>query len=377
MTEYLKYMDKFGLPRSGIIHIGANFAGEARFYDAYGKVPVAFFEPVPSVFELAQKSTSKFPRQRVFQACCSDRDGDEVTFSVSSNRGMSSSMYPLGRHGELAPGITYVDQFKIKTSRAETILKQHYALDDFNLAVIDTQGADLLALKGLGEFLDHLDAVYIEISDQPLYEGGAAFDDIYRYLNDKGFALAMLYLNVVDFGNAFFKRRVPSHMRALREGVSVGKPASMSSVYKDFGAHFGNDGNIPANPVQRKFFHTRREEQPWWKVDLGEIVPISRIFLFDWMGQLPRVDSLVVEVSNDDSNYRIIYDRKLEPVLCDAKGKPLNAFGLTTIKPDDTSARWVRLRLQDTNYLHMRQVVVERAKRPTIAAVAGASKNAA
>jgi FkbM family methyltransferase len=354
MLDYLSYMDKYGLPRSGIIHIGANHAAECRFYDAYGKVPVAFFEPIPSVYEKALANVGKYPLQRVFQACCSDVDGNEVTFNISSNRGMSSSMYPLGRCAVLHPSISYVDQFTIKTSRAETLLRQHYPADAFNLAVIDTQGADLVALKGLGGYLDYLDGVFIEISDQPLYEGGAAFDDIYQYLNARGFSLSMLYTSLIDTGNAFFKRRESSSVKAVKNAISVRKPAQMSSMHKEFRAELGNDGDIA---FPRKFFCTKREREPWWKVDLGATVPIKKIFLFDWVAQIKRSESLIVDVSNDDKNYEVVYDRLEQPVLVDRTGKPLNAAGLTTIDAG-VSGRWVRLRLQDTNHLHMRQVSV-------------------
>lgn len=343
--NYLTYMDDFGLPRSGIIHVGANNAAEARFYAEYGDVPVAFFEPIPEVYQKALEATQRFPQQKVYHACCAEVDGRKVTFNVSSNRGMSSSMFGLGRHGELSPGITYVEQFEIKTSRAETILKQDYRLDDFNLAVIDTQGADLLVLQGLGEFLDHLEAIYIEISDRPLYEGGCTFDQIYNYLNERGFNLAMLATTVGDWGNAFFKRRDPLYVKQTREAVSRDKPATMSSVYNGMNASLGNDGDI----VNRhKYFHTEKEDQPWWQVDLLEETPIRTIYLYDRPGQGERAKSLVVDVSSDGVDYRPVYDRA---------GKVLDGKSVTRINWTG-SARYVRLRLQDKDYLHLRQVAV-------------------
>jgi FkbM family methyltransferase len=344
--DYLDYMDHFGLPRSGIIHVGANNAGEARFYDAYDKVPVAFFEPIPAVYERALKSTDRYPLQRVFHACCSDTDGEHVTFNVSSNRGMSSSMFPLGRHGEIVPGVTYVEKIEMTTSKAETILSQHYRLDDFNLAVIDTQGADLLVLKGLGRYLDYLDAVNIEVSDTPLYEGGATFDQIYRYLNKRGFALAMLHTTNTDWGNAFFKRRQPVHVRETLGAISKGKPSFQSSVLGPWGPEHGNDGDIE---TRRKFFHTRKERDPWWKVDLKSVVNIKKVYLFDREGQPERVRSAMVEVSTDDLNYSTIYDRGGTLVK---KGQ--NVVAISWRGP----ARYVRVRLQEEAFLHFRQVAV-------------------
>ena len=344
--DYLGFMDRFGLPRSGIIHVGANNAGEARFYDAYDKVPVAFFEPIPAVYDRAVKATSRYPRQRVYHACCSDVDGASVTFNVSSNRGMSSSMFPLGRHGEIVPGVTYVENIEMKTSKVETLLLKDYRLDDFNLAVIDTQGADLLVLKGLGRFLDYLDAINIEVSDTPLYEGGATFDEIYRYLNERGFSLAMLQTTNTDWGNAFFKRRQPVYVRETLGAISRGKPVQQSSLLAPWEPRFGNDGDIQ---TRRKFFHTRKEKEPWWKVDLEKSINIKKIYLFDRQGQPERVRSVVVEVSEDGVKYDVIYDRAGELIK---KGQNVVAISWRG------SARFVRLRLQEENFLHFRQVAV-------------------
>jgi FkbM family methyltransferase len=346
-ANYLEYMDHFGLPRSGIIHVGANNASEARFYDAYGQVPVAFFEPIPSVYEVACNATNRYPLQKVFNACCADVDGKEVTFNISSNRGMSSSIFPLGRHAEIIPGVTYVEKFETKTCRAETILQRHYRLDDFNLAVIDTQGADLLVLKGLGRFFDYLDAVNIEVSDQPLYEGGATFDEIYHYMNERGFMLSMLHTQNTDWGNAFFKRRVPVYMRETLAAASLKKPTSMSSIHRDWGPALGNDGDVLS---RRKCFHTKKDKEPWWKVDLEEVIDIKKIYLFDRLGQEERVKSLLVEVSTNDNDYQLVYDRQ---------GHVPNPRTVTSIDWKGR-ARYVRLRLPDENYLHMRQVAVIR-----------------
>jgi hypothetical protein len=255
-------------------------------------------------------------------------------------------MFPLGRHGEIVPGVTYVEKIEMKTSKVETLLLKDYRLDDFNLAVIDTQGADLLVLKGLGRFLDYLDAVNIEVSDTPLYEGGATFDQIYRYMNERGFALAMLQTTNTDWGNAFFKRRQPVYVRETLGAISRGKPVQQSSVLAPWEPRFGNDGDIQ---TRRKFFHTRKEKQPWWKVDLEKLTDIKKVYLFDRQGQPERVRSVVVEISEDDVNYEVIYDRAGELVK---KGQNVVAISWRG------RARFVRVRLQEEDFLHFRQVAV-------------------
>ena len=347
--DYLEYMDYFGLPRSGVIHVGANNASEARFYAAYGSVPIAFFEPIPSVYQKALQNTKNHPNMHVFHACCTDRDGDDIEFKVSSNRGMSSSIFELGRHGQIVPGVTYTDVVHIKSSKVETLLENRYRLDDFNLAVIDTQGADLLVLKGLGKFMNYLDAVYVEVSDTPLYSGGATFDEIYRYMDDLGFNLAMMKTTNTDWGNAFFKRRKPTYIKNTETAVSKGKPSRMSSQLGEWGPELGNDGDIVR---RRKFFHTRKEERPWWEVDLTRPTAIKEIYLFDRPGQEERVKTLIVEVSKDGANYTELYNRN---GLFHPDKRKRQAVTRIEWKGE---ARFVRARLDEENFLHLRQVAV-------------------
>ena len=344
--NYLDMMDYYKLPRSGIIHVGANYAGEAKAYNAYGKVPIAFVEAVPSLYDKACASTAPYPMQRVFNACCTDRNGDEVTFNVSSNRGMSSSIYPLGRHGELSPGITYVESFTTTTTRLDTLLDPHYKPDQFNLAVIDTQGADLVVLKGFGKFLDHVDAAYIEISDVPLYEGGATFDQIYQYLKERGFVCAYVKLTDSDWGNAFFKRREPVYAREAESAVSIGKPATMSSQHAAMSASLGNDGDVKS---RRKFFHTKNEANPWWQVDLEKETPIRNILLFDRNEQRERANTLYAAVSLDGETWERVYERKNEATIASKAPTSIAYRG---------KARYVRVGLDETNFLHLTQVAV-------------------
>lgn len=137
----------------------------------------------------------------------------------------------------------------------------------------------------------------------------------------------------------------PDHAARARTALSVGKPSFASSTLGEHDARFGNDGAV----LQRgKFFHTRKEAGPWWSVDLGEVTEIGGVLLFDRLEHRERADTLVVEVSRDDTEYEIIYERAQSP-------DPVEEVTLVSWRG---SARYVRVRLQDTNYLHMRQVAV-------------------
>jgi len=345
----LEAFAKYHIPITGLLHIGGNDAREAHSYIKVGAIPVIFFEPIPIVANSARKNTGGYPNMRIVEACCSDEDGVEVTFNVASNRGESSSMLELGLHKKLRPDIKYVSSFTMQTKRIDTFLEREVENPRrFNCAVIDTQGADLKVLRGFGSYLDNFDSLYVEVSDQVLYEGGATIREIIGFLDDHGFAL-MHVESVPQFfwGNALFVRRVPVYADIVRNALSVGKPSSQSSVYKsraDFGAEKGNDGNV----VRAGIFHTEEEVNPWWEVDLQEIVHINGVYIFERLGYAVRSRNLHIELSNDKQFYRTAFAR--EDVTGDL-GQ--NYF----VKMDD-SARYVRVRLNGKGYLHLCQVAV-------------------
>ncbi len=54
---------------------------------------------------------------------------------------------------------------------------------------MDLQGAELLALKGLGDRIDEVEYIATEVGVEGYYEGQTYFHQIYEYLLQKGFYL--------------------------------------------------------------------------------------------------------------------------------------------------------------------------------------------
>lgn len=93
------------------------------------------------------------------------------------------------------PNFSHLEQFKdpSRFNVVETLLADCERLDvelqgvDIDFAKFDIQGAELDAIRGLGEKIDSILGFEIEVEFQHLYVGQPLFDEIYRYLSDKGF----------------------------------------------------------------------------------------------------------------------------------------------------------------------------------------------
>ncbi len=191
---------------AGIIHVGANTAQEIDQYAALGEIEVVWIDPIPDMVEQVSAKIKKrnLANHFVLEACCSDKTGERISFNVASNNGESSSMLDLGDHKKLYPEIEYTDTFEIETKTLDDLMNETLPEVQANILVVDTQGADLKVIKGAEKVLENIDAVYIEVSDFPLYEGGATFDEIYKFLTPKGFFCHNIIIKHLGYGDAFF-----------------------------------------------------------------------------------------------------------------------------------------------------------------------------
>lgn len=348
MISPLEAFAAYNVPVTGLLHIGANTAAEAHEYSKIGPVPVIFFEPIPSVAAMARNNTRNYPSMTVVEICCSDRDDEQVTFNVASNNGQSSSMLAPGAHERLYPSIEFVDKLTLKTKRVDTFLADIPESRKFNCAVIDTQGADKRVLEGFGSRLDDFDGLYVEASDQPLYDGGATLRDVQEFLHARGFAFIHFESTpMLTYGNALFIRRSPAYEGTVRNAISVGKRAYQSSTYhnnQEYAAVRGNDGIIDRG----KFFHTEIEDNPWWHVDLGKDERLRGIYIFERPGYRDRSSRLIIELSSNGRVYKPVFTRQ----------SITGVIGQSYFVQLDDSARYVRVRIEDKGCLHLCQVAV-------------------
>ena len=86
---------------------------------------------------------------------------ETVKFNVSNN-GQSSSILELGLHKQFHPHVHYVSSFESKTKLLKDIICNYNI--EYNFLNLDIQGAELKALKGMEEYLNKFDYIYIEVN---------------------------------------------------------------------------------------------------------------------------------------------------------------------------------------------------------------------
>lgn len=189
-----------------ILDVGANVGFLSwQYQKLFKEATVYALEPDPVAFQALQATHGGNPRIRSFPLAAADKDGelDFVQRPISCN----SSLLGVA----VGAGVTTETIIKI---RARTI--DGFAADQsilhIDLLKVDTEGADLLVLRGAKGMLERgfVDVIMTEILFVPTYAGQASLDEIAGFLKGYGFRVFNLYIGhetqcgQAVYGNAIF-----------------------------------------------------------------------------------------------------------------------------------------------------------------------------
>jgi FkbM family methyltransferase len=171
----------------GVVHVGANIGQERAMYYRYG-LDVLWIEPIPEVFATLVANIAGFPRQRAVQSLVTDRDDAPYEFNVANNGGESSSILPLEQHRDVWPKVDFAATITLRSSTLVTLLaRERIDVTRYDALVMDTQGSELLVLKGADALLERFRFIKTEVPDFEAYTGCARLEDIARFLEDRGY----------------------------------------------------------------------------------------------------------------------------------------------------------------------------------------------
>lgn len=179
--------DRFLRHISGVIHVGANTGQERALYLRRG-LNVIWVEPIPEVFAALEANLRDFPGQRAFQYLVTDQDDQEYAFHIASNHGMSSSLLDLKLHQLIWPHVTYTATIPVRSITLASLLqREHIDPSAYQGLILDTQGSELLVLRGSIPILRHFQYIKTEVADCELYAGCCMLGDIQAFMAEHGF----------------------------------------------------------------------------------------------------------------------------------------------------------------------------------------------
>jgi len=171
----------------GVVHVGANVGQERALYAKYG-LDVLWAEPIPEVFAELERNIEPFPKQRAVAALVTDRDGGEYEFHVANNRGESSSILDLKEHKDVWPKVQFTTTIKLRSTTLPALFaREGVEPSTYDALVMDTQGSELLVLKGAESLLPGFAFVKTEVPDFEAYAGCVQLEELVRFLGERGF----------------------------------------------------------------------------------------------------------------------------------------------------------------------------------------------
>jgi FkbM family methyltransferase len=179
--------DAFLADCRGVIHVGAN-SGQERDTYAGHDLSVIWIEPIPSVFAELQRNIEAFPRQHALQYLVTDADGKDYRFNVANNGGASSSIFEFGAHVDIWPDVHYVDSTTMRSQTLATVVdRERIDIAAYDALVMDTQGSELLVLKGASSLLGRFKWIKTEAADFESYVGCCLLANLTEYLAQHDF----------------------------------------------------------------------------------------------------------------------------------------------------------------------------------------------
>lgn len=172
---------------SGVIHVGAN-AGQERDKYKECSLSVIWVEPIPEVFKKLETNIKEYPNQKAFKYLLTDEDNKEIELKISNNSGLSSSIFDFGLHSNIWPKVNYINSIKLRSSTLQSLInKEKIEIQKYQALILDTQGSELLVLKGASEILRRFKYIVTEAADFESYVGCCKVEDLSIYLNNFGF----------------------------------------------------------------------------------------------------------------------------------------------------------------------------------------------
>lgn len=195
---------------SGVLHLGAHVGQEVSVYGRWGVPYVAWVEANPELIPALRENVRPYPGHTVHEAAIWDRDGLEMPFFVASNGG-SSSLLRMKLHSMRYPEVLQSGMLMVRTTTVDSLLRREgMESSRYDFLNMDLQGAELRALCGMKEQLAHVRWIYTEVNFEELYEGCGLFDELGRFLEERGFRVTECVKGENGWGEALFSRHIPA-----------------------------------------------------------------------------------------------------------------------------------------------------------------------
>ena len=167
-----------------------------EFYNAFPNSKIYAFECNPNTLDICKKNIERYSdRITLIEGAVCDYDGNIIFYPINQektittwedgNPGASSIFKSNGKYSIE----TYIqDEITTQCHRLDSIMNK-YCIPNVDIIWMDLQGAELLALKGLGNYLQNVKYIYTEVSHKEIYSGQVMFNELNDFILSNDFSI--------------------------------------------------------------------------------------------------------------------------------------------------------------------------------------------
>ncbi len=175
-----------------LLDVGANEGQFAQAFRQRGfEGRIVSFEPVPAVFERLSRASAGDPAWAVRNEALGREEG-RLPMHVANYDASSSILPPTDRMGEVADFLSFDTTAEVAVRRLDAVFDDVCRPGDRVALKVDTQGYESAVLAGAEGVLDRVDAVQLELSFLPLYQGEPPAETVMAWMRERAFVPAYL-----------------------------------------------------------------------------------------------------------------------------------------------------------------------------------------
>ncbi len=175
-----------------ILDVGASDGSFAQQIRSIGfKGNIISFEPISYTF-LKLKKKSRFDENwTALNMALGDTDSEKV-INISENYDSSSFLALKDSHLIANPTSKFKAIEKVSVKKLDSIYNEYVSPRNNVLLKLDVQGFELEVLQGSNQSLKQIKGIQIEMSFEQLYKGSLMFEEMKKWLENKGYTLCLL-----------------------------------------------------------------------------------------------------------------------------------------------------------------------------------------
>jgi len=165
-----------------------------EFYQKFPKSKIYSFECNPNTLPICKKNIESYSdRISLIEGAVCDYDGEIKFYPINQEKTVTtwkdgnpgaSSIYKS--NGTYTVEKYVQDEITTNCHRLDSVMKK-YDISRVDIIWIDLQGAELLALKSLGDHIKNVKYIHTEVSHKPIYTGQVMFNELNEFIKSHGF----------------------------------------------------------------------------------------------------------------------------------------------------------------------------------------------